>query len=445
LSSGFALAALWSLGTACAAGTSASSAGNVPSSTGSAPPTGGGIPEPVRYLRTSWSTDPFALCSYSYLAPSPLGERVRPLLAEPVDRLHFAGEATSAEAPATAHGALESGQRAAGEIRAGAGDVVVVVGSGFAGIACARALADRGVGVIVLEARDRVGGRTWTERIGGAPAEMGASWIHGAQDNLMTKLLDATGGRRYPFDYDDVTGHDEAAFKEMAGYQKKLESVKDPDAVPVSSVFPRPLPPQLVYATNVQYSQEYGADIDQLAVSADAEGRPMLGGDLLLPDGYDQLLAHLRGNIGVRTGAVVTTVRHRPDGVSLILGSGETIEASHVVITVPIGVLKAGSITFDPPLPPGKRQAIDALGAGLLDKLWLEFPDVFWHHDTDIIEWFDHDNPGRWSWWVNGHKAFGKPVLLGFNAGRPAHELAHASDQEVVASAMDALRRLRLP
>ncbi|MFI9557423.1 flavin monoamine oxidase family protein [Nonomuraea endophytica] len=419
LGNGLALAALWGTGTA---------------------PRGGAVPDPVRYLRTSWSTDPYALCSYSYLAPSPLGERVRPLLAEPVGRLHFAGEATSAEAPATTHGALESGQRAAREIR---GDSVVVVGSGFAGIACARVLADRGVAVTVLEARDRVGGRIWTERIGGAPAEMGASWIHGSRGNPMTKLLDATGGRRYAWDDENVAGRDEAAFKELARHQKKLWKVKNPDATPVSAVFPSPLPPELVYAANVVYSQEYAADIDQLAVSADEEGRRMLGGDLLLPGGYDQLLTRLRGDVDVRTRAVVTTVRHRPDGVTLTLGSGATVEAGHVVITVPIGVLKAGSITFDPVLPRRKREAIDALGAGLMDKLWLEFPEVFWRPDVDIIEWFDRDDPGRWSWWVNGHKIFGKPVLLGFNAGRPAHELARASDQEVLASAMNTLRRLR--
>ncbi|WP_328604329.1 FAD-dependent oxidoreductase [Amycolatopsis sp. NBC_00345] len=430
LTNGLALAALWTTGTACSA-----SAGNVP-------PRGGAIPDPVRFLRTSWSTDPFALCSYSYLAPNELGTRVRPLLAEPVGRLHFAGEATSAEAPATTHGALESGQRAAREITAGAGDSVVVVGSGFSGIACARALADRGVAVTVLEGRDRVGGRTWTARLGETPAEMGAGWIHGYRRNPMTDLLDATGGRRYNWDDDNVAGRDEAAFKELARYQEKLATVENPDATPMSSVFPNPLTPDLSYAANVVYSQEYAADIDQIAVSADEEGRPMRGNDLLLPDGYDKLLAHLRGNVAVRTGAVVTTVAHRPDGVTLTLASGETVQAGHVVVTVPIGVLKAKSITFDPPLPPAKQQAIDAVGAGLMDKLWLEFPEVFWDRDADVIEYFDHDHPGRWDWWVNGHKVFGKPFLIGFNAGRPAHELAHASDQEVLKSGMDALRRM---
>src|SRR5699024_7980910 len=77
------------------------------------------IPAPTRYLRTSWATDPFALGSYSFLPPTPLGASVRAHLAASVGaRLHFAGEATSHEAPATTAGAVLSGRRAARRVRA---------------------------------------------------------------------------------------------------------------------------------------------------------------------------------------------------------------------------------------------------------------------------------------------------------------------------------------
>lgn len=212
----------------------------------------------------------------------------------------------------------------------------------------------------------------------------------------------------------------------------------------MSSVFPTPLPPDLEYACNSEYSQEYGADIDELSVTAvtGEEVSTTRNGDLLLPDGYDRLLAEVRGDIEVRTDAIVTTITYSDDAATLTLASGETLTADHVVVTVPVGVLKAGSINFDPALPPDKQDAIDAIGAGLLDKVWLEFPYVFWNPDVDVIAWFDHDTPGRWSTWVNGHKVFGKPVLLGLNGGRRARELAHFSDREIVFSAMDALRRM---
>ena len=402
------------------------------------------LPEPVAFLRTSWSTDPFALGSYSYLAPSPLGVSVRQKLAAPVGRLHFAGEATSGEAPATQAGALLSGRRAAAEIIKAArpGEHVTVVGSGFSGLGCARALTDAGLRVTVLEGRDRVGGRTWTEQLDGIPAEMGASWIHGHKGNPLTALLRETGGRSYPFDYDNAVGGDENAPAELQKYLAKAEGVADPDTTPFSALLPRKPSPALRYAVNSVLVQEYGAEPGDLAVSAEEEGVAGQGSDFLLPDGYDRLLAHVRGGIPVRTGAVVTRIARSAGGVTLTLAGGETLRADRCVVTVPIGVLKAGKIAFEPALPDRKREAIEALGSGLLDKLWLQFPSVFWDKNADVIEWFDPTDPGRWSFWVNGHRAFGKPVLLGFNAGRPAHDHAHLTDRQVVDSAMDSLRRM---
>jgi monoamine oxidase len=184
------------------------------------------------------------------------------------------------------------------------------------------------------------------------------------------------------------------------------------------------------------------AEPEHLAVSADEEGVAGKGSDFLLPDGYDRLLAHVRGSIPVRTRSVVTRIARDTGGVTLTLASGENLRADRCVVTVPIGVLKAQKIAFEPALPDRKREAIDALGSGLLDKLWLQFPSVFWDKNVDVIEWFDHTHPGRWSLWVNGYRVFGKPVLLGFNAGRPAHDHAHLTDRQVVDSGMDALRRM---
>ncbi|MBQ0984800.1 FAD-dependent oxidoreductase [Streptomyces sp. F63] len=406
----------------------------------------GGVPDPVAFLRTSWSTDPFALCSYSYLAPGPLGTSVRSGLAAPVgERLHFAGEATSGGAPATTAGALESGRRAAREILRSArrGRDTVVIGAGFAGLGCARALADAGVRVTVLEGRDRVGGRVWTERIAGAPAEMGASWIHGAEGNPVTDLLRRSGGRAHPFDYDRVVGGDEEAQAELARRSEKLAAVTEPDTTSVGDVvLPGRPSPGLRWAADVEFTQEYAAEPGRLAVSALDEGVGGSGGDVLLPGGYDRLVAELRGGLRVRTGTTVTAVRYGADGTRVDLDGGGSVRAGHCVVTVPIGVLKARRIAFDPPLPREKQAAVDALGAGLLDKLWLAFPRVFWDRDADALQWFDRANPGLWSWWLNGHKAFGKPVLLGFNSGRHARDLAERGDREVVAGAMAALRGL---
>ncbi|MFG2603534.1 FAD-dependent oxidoreductase [Streptomyces sp. NPDC048514] len=403
------------------------------------------VPEPVAYLRTSWSADPFARCSYSYLAPSRLGARARTMLAAPVaDRLYFAGEATSSEAPSTAHGALESGRRAAAQVAGVAeeGEHIVIIGSGFAGLGCARALVDQDYRVTVLEGRDRIGGRVWTRHIAGAPAEMGASWIHGSSGNVMTEVLGETGDPGYTFDYENSTGEDEHALRELARHEKKLADVDDPAEATVASVMPHSPSAALRTALNIGYPLEYAAEPSRLSVEATLEGRDPKGPDLLLPRGYDRMIAHVRGDIPVRVRQVVTGIRYGPDGVTVTLRDGDTVQADRAVITVPIGVLKAATIAFEPALPDAKQEAVEALGAGLLDKLWLAFPEPFWDTGVDVIAWSDPENPSLWSWWVNGYRAFGKPVLLGLNGGDQARRLARASDDEVVAGAMRALQHM---
>lgn len=135
-----------------------------------------GVPRPVDFVRSNWSRDPLAFCSYSYLRPTPYGSEIRQMLAEPAGRIAFAGEATGST-PATVHGAIMAGRRAAGfaasELRSGM--KVAVVGAGAAGLACAGSLLEKGLEPVVLEASDRIGGRVRSVDLNGSPVELGAS------------------------------------------------------------------------------------------------------------------------------------------------------------------------------------------------------------------------------------------------------------------------------
>jgi len=73
------------------------------------------------------------------------------------------------------------------------GTHVLVVGAGMAGLTAASALNEAGVSVTVLEARDRIGGRTWTDDVGPATIDLGAAWIHGVNGNPLSDLADANG------------------------------------------------------------------------------------------------------------------------------------------------------------------------------------------------------------------------------------------------------------
>jgi monoamine oxidase len=117
------------------------------------------------------------------------------------------------------------------------------------------------------------------------------------------------------------------------------------------------------------------------------------------------------------------------------------IQADKVVITLPLGVLKANKVRFDPGLPATKQKAIQALGMGLLNKCFLRFPKVFWPADRDWLESIG-PVPGLWAEWVSYARSLGKPILVGFNAADVGRKVETWSDRKTVDSAMETLRRI---
>jgi monoamine oxidase len=113
------------------------------------------------------------------------------------------------------------------------------------------------------------------------------------------------------------------------------------------------------------------------------------------------------------------------------------------VITLPLGVLQAGAVAFDPPLPERKQRAIQRLGMGDLEKTWLRFPEVFW----DEVEFIGYagDRVGEWASWLNASAYLNEPVLMGFNFGRFGRELAAQPDAAVLSGASETLRSLYGP
>jgi hypothetical protein len=213
----------------------------------------------------------------------------------------------------------------------------------------------------------------------------------------------------------------------------------DAAATPLSDLLPRRRIPGLEWAIESEIVQEYGADPERLSVLATDEGASFRGGDALLAGSYAGLLRRAAGDLPIITGVNVERIEWSRSGVEVSAADGGTYLSEVVVVTVPIGVLKAGSIAFTPGLPTVTRQAIAGLGSGLLDKLWLAFDEPFWDRDAEMISWIDPERPGRWAEWVNGYRAFGRPVLLGFNGGDEALRLAGTDDRTVVGSAMSAL------
>ena len=118
-----------------------------------------------------------------------------------------------------------------------------------------------------------------------------------------------------------------------------------------------------------------------------------------------------------------------------------SFEADKLVLTVPLGVLKAGTIQLNPPLPAEKQTAISRLGMGTLNKCCLRFSRPFW---PTTVDWLGQipSGSGQWCEWASFAKPLGQPVLVGFQAGAAAVAMETMNNADLIASAMESLRGL---
>ncbi|WP_422745766.1 flavin monoamine oxidase family protein [Mycobacterium sp. WMMD1722] len=335
------------------------------------------------------------------------------------------------------------------------GEHVVVIGAGFAGLAAARRLAEAGVRVTVVEARDRIGGRTRTDTSLGVPVDLGASWIHGTEGNPLLGLADQVGARTIPTDFEDVVllgpggavdpGAAAAAsadWHQISGaLQRRVETADSDETVADGLAGIANLNDPLV-AWNVASSiaGEYAADPDQLSLRWFGSEEELGGPDVLLPDGYTQLSARLAQGLDVRRSTEVTRIAHSSATVRVETSQG-TMTADRVIVTVPLGVLKAGAIGFDPPLPAAKRSAITRLGFGLLNKVVVMFDEPFWPRERPVIGLVGDNQPVTDL--VNGWLFTDRPLLVGLRAGDAAWSREPMSDADAVGELVTALRAPR--
>jgi predicted NAD/FAD-dependent oxidoreductase len=186
--------------------------------------------------------------------------------------------------------------------------------------------------------------------------------------------------------------------------------------------------------------QEYAADLADLSLWHWDEVEEFYGANVLFPGGYDQVAVRLAEGLDVRTGHAVRRIASRRKRVRVRTSRGP-FEADRIVVTLPLGVLQAGAVRFDPPLPRRKQEAIAHLRMGVLNKLCLRFGRPFWPPDHDWLEYMGGPG-GAWAEFFNLHRYAGAPVLVAFNAGSQALRLEALPDADVVAEATAALRRM---
>jgi polyamine oxidase len=359
---------------------------------------------------------------------------------------------------------------------------VIIVGSGWAGLTAANALRNAGVDHVVLEARNRVGGRAHTVDLDGIPVDLGCSWIHGPIGNPMFQFAKQAGvGNRsgnVELDtaiiryYDAYVGRDVSVPEKFNpfGYALRFESN---DAASISTELgPRASVRDgaIVYMDRAGLTGDdrrrteflirllseftYGHDWAKLALfewanhesSAKPEQLYVGPGQGELPvGGYRPLIKAMTGSEPVRLGHRVHTIEQGPSGVVVRAVAGKrkvTLRGSHVLVTVPLGVLKLGAIRFSPRLPLAKRAAIARVGFGALEKVAMAFDEPFWSDATHTHILFQSKRAYEFPYWTDLNRFQGAPALVSFNGGPFARSLRPLKPEQRLALTLTRLQEI---
>ncbi len=323
---------------------------------------------------------------------------------------------------------------------AGPVERVVVIGAGIAGLTVANALTHGGVECVVVEARDRIGGRLHTVNLAGSMVDLGGSWIHTPVGNPMRAFADQAGVRcRSANPLPELAGFDcgegrrLSAAEVEANISLQLEDFPrargqllaglGPDASAADGIEAFVAGAGLAPGPARRARQGMHALVE--GESADLAERQSLRwmwnemeyeghyfGDVPV-GGYRRLVEAMAAGVDLRLGVDVAEIACSADGVRVRSVDGTSEDGSHVVVTVPLGVLKRGAPRFRPALPPDRLAAIERLGFGRYEKVALRFDEPFWRAaGLPHAMIFPRDSSAP-AVWAIGLDAFGAgPVLV---------------------------------
>jgi monoamine oxidase len=325
----------------------------------------------------------------------------------------------------------------------GASPDVLIIGAGVAGLTAARDLTAAGARVLVIEARDRMGGRVLTHHTPDGPVELGAEFVHGAVEETLSVAREAA----LPLRETDrgaprVKGANRETAEETAEETADIFSAMDvvlacatadgPDESFQHLVERADVGPEIKARCLALVEGYHAADPARISVrsllkNTAADERPGANRQFRFTNGYDGLVAAIfqridPGLCDVRLNTVATAVTWGRQRAVVRTSTGQELSASQLIVTVPLSVLKAGAIEFSPRLA-DKEDAVGRLEMGDAERVSLCLASDAWVAP-------DRFPPGGFLftgeqpfpvWWVSRPPPF--PVVTGWSGGRNARAL----------------------
>lgn len=320
---------------------------------------------------------------------------------------------------------------------------VAIIGAGAAGLAAGVELARRGVSHLVLEARDRIGGRGHTALVEGFALDLGCGWLHSADQNPFVgeaARLDIRLDRSPPH-WTKQAGNRDFPPEDQAGFGQALSALEDRISeaadegrdVAASTLFDaggRYAP--LLNAFSAYYN---GAEFDRIS-TVDYDAYEDSGVNWRAPDGYGALIAASGRAAAVVLKTPVTRIDRTGMRPVLRTPIGD-LSAKVVIVTVPTSLIAAGDLAFIPDLP-ALREAAANLPLGLADKVFLHLdePSLF-EHESHLF-----GDPWRTDTGSYHLRPFGRPVIEAYLGGRHAQALEDAGPDAAAAFAVEELTSL---
>lgn len=332
---------------------------------------------------------------------------------------------------------------------------IIIIGAGAAGLAAARDLADAGQNVVVLEARDRIGGRVHTDQqFAGFPVEFGAEFLHGDRiptwewvralglrtlhwakaDESRVRMADGTwrtmrqARQLYPdFDltrsWDLIEAAPPNAEENLEAYLRRIGFSE-----------------AQIHYTRRSYGNATGEaihNISALSCWEEWHDESTGEGDYRILDGYSQIIAALAREVDVRLNTIVEAVDWTGHQIHVHSVGGEVFTADKVVITLPLGVLQSGSVRFTPALPAEKQAALAGLAMGPVIKLVYRFAAPI--QPAEVMAVYSAHNPPMW-WSPSFGQAAQETVWTAFVSGDMARQLLQDGEAAALQAALHTLR-----